>query len=138
MFQFFFKKFKAQNSRRHKRFHADFLVKYQIGDKGEARITNARDISAGGLRFLTDEPVPESTLINVSVYLPPLERTVEALAQVLRTRKVKKGFFYYVAVQFLDLNQLDREAINEFAESLSHDEEASFLIDHANIVVRKH
>ena len=137
MLNLLLKKLKIRNTRRHKRFRADFLVKYQIDGKGEARITNARDISAGGLRFWADEKVPESSLLKVSLYLPPLDRAVDAVAQVLRTRKVKKGLFYYVAVQFLDLKQEDREAINEFAESLSQDQEASFLIDHADVVVRK-
>lgn len=137
MFHLLFKKLRMNNARRYKRFRADFLVKYQISGKGEARITNARDIGAGGLRFWADEKIPESAVMNVSVYLPPLERTVEAVAQVLRTRKVPKGFLYYVAVRFLDLNQEDREAINKFADNLSQDEGASFLIDHADIVVRK-
>ena len=86
---------------------------------------------------MTEEKVLESSLLKVSVYLPPLGRAVDALAQVLRARKAKKGFFYYVAIQFLDLNHEDRQAIDEFANNLSQDEGASFLIDHADVVVRK-
>ena len=137
MFDLLFRKLNVRNARRYKRFRADFLVRYQINGRGGVRITNARDIGAGGIRFWTDERVPESSLVNISVYLPPLERSVEATAQVLRTRKVKKGLLYYVAVKFLELSGQDREAINEFAESLSQDEGASLLIDHADIVVRK-
>jgi len=137
MFNLLFRKSKARNTRRYKRFRADFLVKYQINGGGEGRITNARDIGVGGDRFWAGERVPESFLVNISVYLPPLERSVEATAQVLRTRKVKKSLLYSVAVKFLELSRQDREAISEFVESLSQDEGASFLIDHADIVVRK-
>lgn len=137
MLNLLFRRSKVANARRYKRFRADFLVKYQINGKGEVRITNVRDIGAGGIRFWADEQVPESSLVDINVYLPPLERSVEATAKVLRTRKVKKGFLYYVAVQFLDLSGQDREAIDEFAETLSEDKGASFLIDHADIVVRK-
>lgn len=133
---FFRKKIKALNSRRFKRFRADFLVKYQLDRKGEAHITNVRDVSAGGLRFLTDRPVPESSLLNVSIYIPPLGRIVEAVAQVLRVRKAKGGILFNVAVNFLDLRREDREAINQFAETLSDDQRTRFLIDHANIVIR--
>ena len=137
MFDLLFRKLKGANARRYKRFRADFLVKYQVGGRGEVRITNAQDIGAGGIRFWSEEPVPESCLVNINVYLPPLERSVEATAQVLRTRKVRKGLLYYVAVKFLELSGQDREAINEFAENLSQNKGASFLIDHADIVVRK-
>ena len=128
---------KVMNSRRYKRFRADFLVKYQVDRKGETYITNARDISAGGLRLWLDKPISESSILNVSVYLPPLQRTVDALAQVLRVRSAKRDLFFDVAVSFLDLKQEDREAINKFSENLSRDRGTQFLIDHANIVVRR-
>lgn len=131
------KRIRLRNSRRYKRFRAHFLVKYQLSTKGETRITNAKDVSAGGLCFWSTERILESSLLRVSIYLPPLERTVDALVQVLRVRKVKKVLLYSVAVNFLDLDRKDREAINEFAESLSKDKGAKFLIDHAEIVVRK-
>lgn len=138
MFKRLFSKKKAQDSRRFKRIRAAYLVKYQVHGKKEPRITNVRDISAGGLRFWSEEAVPESSVLNVSVFLPPLERFVEATAQVLRVRRAKEGgLVYYVAVRFLELKAEDREALNQFAEALSKDEGARFLIDHARIVVRR-
>jgi len=131
-----FRKTKTRDGRRYKRFRTSFLVKYEVGRGGEARITNARDIGAGGIRFWADEKIPERSVLKVSIYLPPLDRTVEALVQVLRVRRVKKSTLYSIAVNFLDLRSEDREAVNEFAESLSRDKNARFLIDHADIVVR--
>lgn len=125
-----------QDSRRFKRFRLAYLVKYQVNGKGEPRITNAQDISAGGLRFWTEEQIPESSLLKASVYLPPLGRSVEGTAQVLRMRKSRQGV-YYAAVSFLDLKKEDREAVNQFAESLSQDKDGRLLIDHADIVIRK-
>lgn len=130
------KRLKAWNSRRFKRIRASYLVKYQVRGTQEPRITNVRDISAGGLRFWTEDRIPDSSVLNVSVYLPPLDRFVEAVAQVLRVRRAKEGMVYYVAVRFLDLRSEDREGINRFAEALSRDEGARFLIDHARVVVR--
>lgn len=133
----FRKKEKARNTRRFKRFRSDFLVKYEVEKGGTARITNARDIGAGGLRFWSEEKIPETSLLHVSIYLPPLNRIVEGLVRVLRVRKVKKTFSYSIAVSFLDLKQEDREAMNEFAEHLSREKGAQFLIDHADVVVRR-
>ena len=131
----FRKKIRIKNSRRFKRVRVAYLVKYQVNGKKESRITNARDISAGGLRFWTEE-APESSLLDVSIFLPPLNRSVQATAQVLRVRRAREGFVYYVAVSFLDLNQEDRKEIEAFAEAISKDQDARFLIDHADIVVR--
>lgn len=133
----FQKKVKTKNSRRFKRIRAAYLVKYQVNGKGEPRITNARDISAGGLRFWAEEKIPVSSVLKISVYLPPLARSVEGMAQVLRVRRSKEGFVYYVAVSFLDLNQKDREEISQFAEAISKDKDARLLIDHADVVVRR-
>jgi len=135
--RFLRRKIKARNARRFKRFRADFLVKYHVDKKGEAHVTNARDISAGGVRFWTDREIPESSVVSVSIFVPPLGRVVEALAQVRRVTRIKRGLTFSVAVSFLDLKQEDREALSQFAEHLSKEKGAELLIDHADIVVRR-
>ncbi len=135
--RFLRKKIKARNARRFKRFRADFLVKYHVDKKGEAHVTNARDISAGGVRFWTDREIPESSVVSVSIFVPPLGRVVEALAQVRRVTRIKRGLTFSVAVSFLDLKQEDREALSQFAEHLSKEQGAELLVDHADIVVRR-
>lgn len=137
IWDWFQKKIKTKNSRRFKRVHLSYLVKYQVNGKGEPRITNVRDFSAGGLRFWTKERPPENSLLNLRVYLPPLNRFVEAWAKVLRIRRSKGSFVYSVAVSFLDIRQEDRDAINTFAEDLSKEQDARLLIDHADVVVRQ-
>lgn len=134
--KFAFRKKRRPNQRRFRRLKAHFLVNYQVDKNGQATITNARDISAGGAKFWASEaPSPGSTL-KVSIDVPPLDRTVEAVAKVCRVRRIKQGLLFNVAVTFLDLKKEDREAINEFAETLAKDKNARFLIDHADIVVR--
>lgn len=130
------KKVRIRDQRRYKRMRADFLVKYQLQGEEETRVTNIRDISAGGFRFWLDREIPQSSVLNANIYIPPLERFVEALAQTLRVRRTREGLPYYAAVSFLDIKKEDREAIDEFAECLSKDKTASSLIDHADMVVR--
>lgn len=131
------RKIRLRNSRRFKRIRASFLVQYQRIRQGGPRVTSTRDISAGGVHFWTLEPLPESSVLDISVYIPALERSVEALGEVLRVRKTKEGLAWYVAVCFLDLNEVDRGAIEEFAETVSKDQEAELMVDHAEIVVRR-
>lgn len=138
MFKILFRpKYKTPNGRRFKRMHLAYLVKYQVNGQGEPRITNARDISAGGLRFWTSEKLPESAVLHISIFIPPLGRSVKAVARVLRVRRVKRGFTYSVAVSFVDLIHEDREAIEQFAESISKEQDARFVIDQAKVIVRR-
>jgi c-di-GMP-binding flagellar brake protein YcgR len=135
----FRRKVKLQNSRRFKRIHAAYLVKYQVNGKGKPCIANVLDISAGGIRFWTVDPVPEKAVLHISILLPGLDHAIKALGKVIRIRKAKKGFLSYssVAVSFLDLKQEDRQAISDFAEIVSRDNNTQFMIDHADVVVRK-
>jgi c-di-GMP-binding flagellar brake protein YcgR len=134
----FGKKGRTKNTRQYKRFRAAYLVKYQVKGKEEPRITNIVDMSAGGIRFWSPEQLPESSILNLSIYIPPLERSIQAWAQVLRVRRAKEGgLLYYVAVSFVDLKPEDKEAVNQFAETLAKDEGGQFVIDHADVVVRR-
>lgn len=135
--KFFTKRQRIANRRRFRRFRADFLVKYQVDPKEGAKITNARDVGAGGLKFWSEEKLPESSLLHVSIYIPPLHRVVEGSVRVLRVKRVKKTLLYSIAVSFLELKQEDRDEINRFAESLSKEKGAQFLIDHADVVIRR-
>ncbi len=131
------KKFKATNSRRFKRLSADYLLKYEPGRKGdESKITNIKNISAGGAKFLTKEVLEEASTIRVSILVPPLEKSFQANARILRVRSLKSRFLYTVAVQFTDITPEDQTTLNTFIEDLSSDSAAGFSIDHANVVVR--
>ena len=134
----FKKKLKPWEARKFKRLRASYLVKYQMGEKGAPRITNLVDISEGGLRFLAHEKIPELSLLRLSIYLPPLERSVDAVSKVTRVRRARDGeAIYYVSVIFLDLKGRDREAIRQFAEYISKQKETPFLIDPADIAPRR-
>ncbi len=110
---------KAGEPRKFKRLQAAYLVKYKIGEKGVPRVTNLVDISEGGLRFLAHEKISELSILHLSIYLPPLERSVDTVSKVTRVRRARDGeTTYYVSVIFLDLKGGDREAIRQFAELL--------------------
>jgi c-di-GMP-binding flagellar brake protein YcgR len=132
------KKYSAANSRRFKRLKADYLVKYKIpGFPGDPYVSNIKDISAGGLRFWSDKGLPEKSLVQISVLLPPMDREIKALGRLVRVRPARRGFFDYVAVSFIELSQDDQNAINDFIEHISVTEAAHDLIDQFDVVKRK-
>ena len=126
---------KASNDREHKRLKASFLVKYQTDD-GKSKVTNIRDISAGGLSLLVSE-MPSSEQMKVNILFPPLGKSFEAIARIIRIRRIKRNFVYSVALEFDDLSEEERKQMNLFIEDVSKSDKASFFIDHANVVLRQ-
>ena len=126
------------DKRKNKRLKAAFLVKYETGRVGESpRITNIRDISAGGMRFMTKDIMPESSVIKVKVMAPPDGRVFEANARILRVRRANKHFIYSVAVHFENISASDREALDRFIEDAASHTDTRICIDQAEITLKR-
>ena len=133
-----FGKFKSTNTRSYKRLRADYLLKYWPADEPAAEpwVSNLVDISAGGMRFWSEALVPEDRLLQITMWLPPIDRTLEVQAHVLRTRQARNTSMYYVAVKFEDLPDSDKGALNSFIETLSQIPGARPLVDNKRVVKR--
>ncbi len=119
-----------QDKRKHKRLKAAYLVKYETGRLGEdPRITNIHNISAGGIRFLTQDILPESSAIQLKVMAPPDGRSFDAEARILRVRRANRHFIYSVAVNFVNMAFKDRDALESFIEDVSRHEDTRICID---------
>ena len=128
----------VQDKRRHKRLKLAYLVKYETGRAGEpSRITNIRDISAGGMRFVTKDILPETAVIKVKVMAPPDGRVFDAEAKILRVRRANRNFVYSVAVNFVNINPKDSGALERFIEDVAAHEDTRICIDQANIMLKK-
>lgn len=126
------------DKRKNKRLKAAYLVKYETGRLGEpARITNIRDISAGGMRFVTRDILQETSLIKVKVMAPPDGRVFEAAARILRVRRANRHFVYSVAVHFENISAADREALDRFIEDAASHEDTRICIDQAQISLKR-
>ena len=130
------KKNRFVNLRRYKRLSVDFLIKYETNSHTEPRITNVKNLSAGGVKFLTRELIPEASILKVNLLVPPLEKIFHANAIVLRLRRLKKRLIYSVAVSFTNISAQDKEVINQFVENLSEAGDAKLKIDQASFVVQ--
>ncbi len=130
----------AENSRRHKRFKTNYLIKYRLLGSNNEFVSNLKDLSASGVRFWSEIFVPESALLHISFFIPPLDRTFETRARVVRTRAWEEprqtAPLYYVAAGFLDLSADDQLRLNDFIEGLADDRHGRALIDHHDKVRR--
>lgn len=124
------KKVQAGQPRQYKRLYTDYLVRYETDVSGEPpHITNIKNLSAGGLKFLTKEPLRENATIKVVLLIPSLERPFRAQGRIVRVRRLKKRMIYSVAITFTDISAVDREVINRYVEDLSEDPAAKLFID---------
>ena len=103
----------------------------------EPVLSNLKDISAGGVRFWSQKFMPEGTLLKVSTVVPPIDLKIEALARVIRTRRAKNNFLYYIAAVFLEIPKADQDKLDRFIEELSRGRRSSFVVDHASRVRRQ-
>lgn len=124
--------YQFENTRRFKRVQAHSLVKYQAADRWESEdpyIANVKDVSAGGVRFWSPVYLPEGTLLRVSVWMPFLEKPLEALARVVRVRTARTPDSFYLSVRFIEIDQTSQQQINSFIEKLAANSETRKFID---------
>jgi type II secretory ATPase GspE/PulE/Tfp pilus assembly ATPase PilB-like protein len=81
---------------------------------GPEQFTGTRDLSAGGLLFLAQEPLAAGSVLELKLEIPDGEDPLECLGRVVRTEEVESGKFYETAVCFLDLAPAVRGRIDRF------------------------
>jgi len=75
-----------------------------------------KDISAGGVRFVSGHPVALGTILNLKIQLHEGERSVDCLGKVCRVEENGLGGSFNVVAYFLDISSADRVKINQFAK----------------------
>ncbi len=81
--------------------------------KKQAEFTVAKNISAGGLRFVTKESLPLGTILELKIELPE-DKHIECLARVVREEEIENERLYEMAVCFLDLSASNRTRLDKF------------------------
>ena len=135
----FGKKYQSENTRQYKRLFADYLIKYRMAgvQNEEPLVANIKDISAGGMRFWTEEALPQGALVFVEVMVPPLQRIIRAAARVVRVRPAEKRDVYYAAVRFVEISEEDQNAINFFIERIALQPGARAIVPDQPVVSRR-
>ncbi len=112
-------RYKVLNSRRHPRVDVSYLIKYQkVHQFDGIHVSNIKDISAGGVRFWTDESVMEGELLQMKILLPPLGHVLHVLGKVRRVRGVERSGVYYVGVSFYQMRAEDQQQLEAFVNRL--------------------
>jgi type II secretory ATPase GspE/PulE/Tfp pilus assembly ATPase PilB-like protein len=73
-----------------------------------------KNISAGGIVFVSHEPLAVGSLIELGMEIPGMDEPIECLARVLRVQEIKEEEIYDVVVYFLDIASAQKTKLNKF------------------------
>ncbi len=76
-----------------------------------------KDISAGGLVFVSDESLAIGLFLELKIELPDGKKPIECLAKTVRVEEMGKGKNYGIAVCFLDITGAQRARLNKYVEA---------------------
>ena len=108
---------RKEDRRKFKRLKAYHLAKYRplsgVKEEAAAVSVSLKDIGAGGVRLDTEETLPVSSLIELSINFPNIPSPITAIARVVWVKKRDKGRFYEVGAQFVEIEEPVRKLIEE-------------------------
>jgi len=73
-----------------------------------------RDISAGGLLFISPELLAVGAFLEMIIELPDKKDPIECLSKVVRVEEIELGKMYDIAAHFLDVTSAQRARINKY------------------------
>ncbi|MBN1405352.1 MAG: Flp pilus assembly complex ATPase component TadA, partial [Candidatus Omnitrophica bacterium] len=82
------------------------------------QLTVTKNISAGGLLFVSAEPVTVGSILELTLELPDGSENIECFAKVVRTGEKEEGRLYDIAVYFLDISSANRTRLKKYVEIL--------------------
>jgi len=82
--------------------------------------TLTKNISAGGVKFYSNNFISLACRMVVEVTLPSVSRPIRAISKVAWIKKLPTGDDYEVGNQFLDMSRDDKRVISDYVkESIS-------------------
>lgn len=76
-----------------------------------------KNISAGGLLFISSELLPLGTVLELYIDLPYEEETIQCLAKVIRVEDLGQNNKYDIAVCFLDMTGAQRARLDKYVKT---------------------
>ncbi len=105
----------TEERRRDQRLQRPLIVSYQLCCDPNANydVTQIKDISLGGMRFVTSESYPAETLLSIELRTPFREERLKLKASVIESKEIAANLIYETRVRFVDLDNDTREALSK-------------------------
>lgn len=109
--------------RKYKRIKNGFTLRFRIRPQdtkekpGGWDIALLQNLSAGGLLFTSDKAIEMGSFLDFSLNSPASKDPINGIGKIIRVEKRdQKPVLYYLAVFFTQIDEEDREAINNAAK----------------------
>lgn len=79
----------------------------------------AKDLSAGGVRFITEEFLALTARLVLDIALPIPQRPVSAVSKIAWIKKLPAGERYEVGNQFLEMSKEDKNRLSGYLNGLA-------------------
>ncbi len=106
----------GQEKRRAPRFDIEVPIEYKkLREATEAKKASiTKNISIGGVRFITDEFLPYTARLVLEINMPLPERNISAVAKISWIKKLPAGDSYEVGNQFLEISKDDKNRLSKY------------------------
>lgn len=111
--------YSGEERRSYPRAQYDLALQYRILNKNYSQATGvlAKDISAGGMKFVSSNFLPVFTLLRIELLLESDIHSISLTARVAWTEKLPYNENYLIGVEFLNIKNEDRVKINSFVNA---------------------
>jgi two-component system cell cycle response regulator len=97
------------------RINTDWEIKYRIIEESEVNIARMKNVGGGGLLFENEDPIPISSILDITFFSPFGRKKIEAQAKVVRLEVREDGKFD-VGIFFTKIDPNNQKEIIKFAE----------------------
>ncbi|MBP8600540.1 MAG: PilZ domain-containing protein [Candidatus Saccharicenans sp.] len=98
----------AMEKRREKRLDEENKVVLHVlaedGQEKQSFYSFSRDLSVGGLRIMTDSPLPVKTKLKIEIALSESKKVISGLAEVRWVKSLFEDEVYEMGLEFIDLD----------------------------------
>ncbi|HOX54927.1 MAG: PilZ domain-containing protein [Candidatus Omnitrophica bacterium] len=83
------------------------LVYYQVkGDSAPAKASETKDISSGGMCFVSARPFDKDTVLSIEIHLPISHDQIDACGKVIESQLIGEGKGYNTRLAFVDTDPI--------------------------------
>ncbi len=77
-----------------------------------------KDVSEGGVQFISNEFLPLASRLVVEVFLPAQPKPIKAISKVAWIQKASSGDQYVIGNQFLEVGREDRGQLADYVKKV--------------------
>lgn len=93
-------------------YHLAKYLKPSDPSKGKPILTSVQDISGSGICLYTEEPLKPSTVMQIYINFPGMDKTIPCLIQVIWIRQIsRKPTRYKIGCKFIEIEDVFRQMV---------------------------